>query len=89
MTRRPGDESDPPGGHAAERLREFLEQRFPGGIPPEEGSEEEEEEQVEDEQTEDRESSADEQEGPEQDQDGGADGGAPPDHAEDPAEPED
>jgi hypothetical protein len=28
------DEPDPPGGKAAERLREFLEQRFPEGVPP-------------------------------------------------------
>ena len=26
-------ESKPKGGRAAERLREFLEQRFPGGVP--------------------------------------------------------
>jgi hypothetical protein len=32
--RKPGDpESDVPGGHAAERLREFIDQRFPGGVP--------------------------------------------------------
>ena len=32
MTRRPGDpEQDPPGGRAAERLRQELESRFPGG----------------------------------------------------------
>ena len=24
------------GGHAAERLEEFLSERFPGGVPPEE-----------------------------------------------------
>jgi hypothetical protein len=41
MTRRPGDtESEPPGGRAAERLREFLAQRFPGGIPPSKGNHE-------------------------------------------------
>ena len=37
MTRRPGDDTpDPPGGRAAERLREFLDQRFPGevSLPP-------------------------------------------------------
>jgi hypothetical protein len=34
MTGRPGDnEPEPPGGRAAERLREFIDQRFPGGIP--------------------------------------------------------
>ena len=34
MTRRPDDrKSDPPGGRAAERLREFIDQRFPGGMP--------------------------------------------------------
>ncbi len=37
MTRRPGDtKPEPPGGRAAERRREFLEQRFPGGEPPSE-----------------------------------------------------
>ena len=40
MTRRPGDtEPEPPGGRAAERLREFIDQRFPGGSPPREGEE--------------------------------------------------
>jgi hypothetical protein len=40
MPRRPGDnEKDPPGGRAAERLREFIDQRFPGGSPPREGEE--------------------------------------------------
>ena len=36
MVRGPYDteESQPPGGAAAERLREFLDQRFPGGVPP-------------------------------------------------------
>jgi hypothetical protein len=35
MTRRPGDpEQDPPGGRAAERLRQELESRFPGGKIP-------------------------------------------------------
>jgi hypothetical protein len=36
MVRGPYDteESQSPGGAAAERLREFLEQRFPGGAPP-------------------------------------------------------
>ena len=34
MPRRPGDmEPEPPGGRAAERLREFTEQRFPGETP--------------------------------------------------------
>jgi len=28
------DEDQPPGGAAAERLRELLEQRFPEGAPP-------------------------------------------------------
>jgi hypothetical protein len=36
MTRRPGDLTpEPPGGRAAERLREFLDQRFPEGLCPE------------------------------------------------------
>lgn len=40
MPRRPGDtEPEPPGGRAAERLREFIDQRFPGGPPPREGEE--------------------------------------------------
>ena len=40
MTRRPGDtEKEPSGGRAAERLREFIDQRFPGGSPPGEGEE--------------------------------------------------
>jgi hypothetical protein len=45
MTRKPGDpEPESPGGHAADRLREFMEQRLPqaepdadvqsGGVPP-------------------------------------------------------
>jgi len=34
MTRRPGDTSpEPEGGHAAERLREFIEQRYPDEVP--------------------------------------------------------
>jgi hypothetical protein len=38
MPRRPGDtEPDPPGGRAAERLREFIDQRFPGRSPSKEG----------------------------------------------------
>ena len=42
MTRRPGDtESEPPGGRAAERLREFIAQRFPHGLRPEESAREE------------------------------------------------
>jgi hypothetical protein len=41
MTRRPGDEApEPPGGRAEERLREFIGQRFPGGIPLPEGASE-------------------------------------------------
>jgi hypothetical protein len=37
MTRKPSDKTPtPPGGRAAERLREFLDQRYPGGLPPEE-----------------------------------------------------
>ena len=42
MTRRPGDTTpDPPGGRAAERLREFIAQRFPGEEPAQEGAREE------------------------------------------------
>ena len=38
MPRRPGDtEPEPPGGRAAERLREFIDQRFSGGSPQMEG----------------------------------------------------
>ena len=38
MPRRPGDtEPDPPGGRAAERLREFIDQRFPGKSPSRKG----------------------------------------------------
>ena len=34
MPRRPGDTNpEPPGGRAAERLREFIEERFSGGFP--------------------------------------------------------
>ncbi len=41
MTRRPGEnEPEPPGGRAAERLREFIDQRFPGGIPSPESANE-------------------------------------------------
>jgi hypothetical protein len=37
MMRGPNDtESEPPGGRAAERLREFLTQRFPRGLRPKE-----------------------------------------------------
>ena len=37
MTRRPGErDPDPPGGRAAQRLREFIEQRFPGRKGPSE-----------------------------------------------------
>jgi hypothetical protein len=40
MPRRPGDtEQEPQGGRAAERLREFIDQRFPGASPPREGAE--------------------------------------------------
>jgi hypothetical protein len=40
MPRRPDDtKPDPPGGRAAERLREFIDQRFPGGSPSKEGDE--------------------------------------------------
>ena len=40
MPLRPGDtEPDPPGGRAAERLREFIDQRFPGRSPSREGDE--------------------------------------------------
>jgi hypothetical protein len=41
MTHRPGDDKpQPSGGRAAERLREFIDQRFPGGVPlPEETNE--------------------------------------------------
>jgi hypothetical protein len=35
--RRPGStEPDPPGGRAQERLREFLRERDPSAVPPEE-----------------------------------------------------
>lgn len=41
MPRRPGDtEPEPPGGRAAKRLSEFINQRFSGGPPPREGKEE-------------------------------------------------
>jgi len=41
MPRGPDDEGPgPPGGRAAERLREFIEQRFPGGIPEQAGARE-------------------------------------------------
>jgi hypothetical protein len=37
MTGRGGEEREPgEGGHAAERLEEFVRERFPGGLPPEE-----------------------------------------------------
>lgn len=40
MPRRPGDTNpEPPGGRAAERLREFIDQRFPGGLPLPKGAE--------------------------------------------------
>ncbi len=33
--RRPGDQTpDPPGGRAAERMRDFVQRRQPGGIGP-------------------------------------------------------
>jgi len=39
MTRKPGDKTpEPLGDHAAERLREFIDQRFPGGGPSPEGA---------------------------------------------------
>jgi hypothetical protein len=37
----PEQQEQPPGGHAAERLREMLERRFPGGNPPAEETPEE------------------------------------------------
>ncbi len=41
MTHTPGDDKpEPPGGRAAERLREFIDQRFPGGVPLPEGANE-------------------------------------------------
>jgi hypothetical protein len=42
MTHKSNDD-DPatPGGHAAERLREFIDQRFPGGKPLPEGAQDE------------------------------------------------
>jgi hypothetical protein len=37
LTRRGDEECEPAeGGHAAERLREFIRERFPGGLPNEE-----------------------------------------------------
>ena len=42
MTRRPDKaEPEPPGGRAAERLRQFIAQRFPGGLPSEQRAREE------------------------------------------------
>ncbi len=43
MTHKPTDDDDAsvPGGHAAERLREFIDQRFPGGMPLPEGAQDE------------------------------------------------
>jgi len=36
MPDRPDDTNpEPPGGRAAERLREFMNERFPEGLPPE------------------------------------------------------
>jgi hypothetical protein len=48
MTHKSNDD-DPatPGGHAAERLREFIDQRFPGGKPLPEGAQDEQDEQDE------------------------------------------
>jgi hypothetical protein len=41
MIQKPGDNTpEPPGGRAAERLREFIDQRFPGGVPLPEGASE-------------------------------------------------
>ena len=41
MTREPSDDKpELPGGRAAERLREFINQRFPGGVPSPEGANE-------------------------------------------------
>jgi len=38
---RPGDQQpEPPGGRAAERLREFIAGRFPDGVPLPQGAEE-------------------------------------------------
>jgi hypothetical protein len=55
MTRRPGDnEPEPSGGRAAERLREFIGQRFPGGLPPSQTAREEDDPVHEGEQDEDR-----------------------------------
>jgi hypothetical protein len=36
MRKQPEDAPSAPGGHAAERLREFLRERLPAGAPPEE-----------------------------------------------------
>jgi hypothetical protein len=56
MTRRPGDtEPEPPGGRAAERLREFINQRFPGGLPPSRSAREEDAEHDEERDAADRE----------------------------------
>jgi hypothetical protein len=42
MTRRPDKaEPEPPGGRAAERLRQFIAQRFPGGLPSDQKAREE------------------------------------------------
>ena len=41
MPRGPDDDGpEPPGGRAAERLRQFTEQRFPGGTPQQAGARE-------------------------------------------------
>ena len=56
MTRRPGDtEPEPPGGRAAARLREFMDQRFPGGLPPKEEADDRGDEQDEEREPADRE----------------------------------
>ena len=48
MTRRPGStEEEPEGGRAAERLRQELESRFPGGVVPTEEREPTKEEEEE------------------------------------------
>jgi hypothetical protein len=87
MTRRPGDKSEPPGGRAAERLREFLELRFPGGVPPDDAPSDEEQGQAEDEPAEEEGSPAEGQE--DKEQDGGGDEESSRDQAGDLAEPED
>lgn len=64
MTRRPDDFTpEPPGGRAAERLREFIDQRFPEGLPGGEGARDDVEDSAPD---------------PEHEGDGEADGGHDP-----------